>query len=133
MPLLPYQHRRALGAHRDIAGAGGQIAAVIPDRQPFATEFKRDAHGDLPILIDIDNGYAMSLGLTFWVGDEMKQMMLDADYDVANFQGNDSWLLPIPATFVVGRDGKVTAKFIDPDYRKRMSLDELLVALHENI
>ena len=120
-------------AHRDIAEAGGQIAAVIPDRQPFATEFKRDAHGDLPILIDIDNGYAMSLGLTFWVGDEMKQMMLDADYDVANFQGNNSWLLPIPATFVVGRDGKVTARFIDPDYRKRMSLDELLVALHENI
>ena len=75
----------------------------------------------------------MSLGLTFWVGDEMKQMMLDADYDVANFQGNDLWLLAIWATFVVGRDGKVTARFIDPDYRKRMSLDELLVALHENI
>jgi peroxiredoxin len=120
------------GAHRDIAQAGGQVAAIIPDRQAFAMEFKKDAHGNVPILIDIDNGYAMSLGLTFWVGDELKRMMLDADFDVADFQGNESWLLPIPATFVIGRDGKVTARFIDPDFRKRMTIEDLLAALHES-
>jgi hypothetical protein len=37
--------------------------------------------------------------------------------------------LPIPATFVVGTDGLIKARFIDPDYRKRMDLDELLAAL----
>jgi peroxiredoxin len=120
-------------ARREIAETGGQVAAIIPDRQPFVMEFKRDAHSDLPILIDIDNAYAMSLGLAFWVGDEMKRAMLDANYDVANFQGNDAWLLPIPATFVVGRDGKITARFIDPDYRRRMTTEELLTALREGI
>jgi peroxiredoxin len=120
-------------ALRDTAHGRGQIAAIIPDRQAFATEFKKDAHGRVPILIDIDNGYAMSLGLTFWVGDEMKRMMLDAGRDLPKFQGNDSWLLPIPATFVIGRDGKVTARFIDPDYRKRVTIEELLTALQENV
>ena len=38
-------------------------------------------------------------------------------------------MLPIPATFIVGRDGVVKARHIDPDYRKRMDLDELLAAL----
>ena len=38
-------------------------------------------------------------------------------------------MLPIPATFVVGTDGIVKARFVDPDYRKRMEIDELFVAL----
>jgi peroxiredoxin len=37
--------------------------------------------------------------------------------------------MPIPATFVVGRDGVVTARFIDPDYRNRMTIADLLAAL----
>ena len=51
--------------------------------------------------------------------------------DVANYQGNQTWVLPIPATFVVARDGRVTARFIDPDYRNRMTIEDLLAALKE--
>jgi peroxiredoxin len=45
------------------------------------------------------------------------------------YQGNDSWMLPIPATFVVGKDGRVKARFVDPDYRKRMTIEEVIAAL----
>src|SRR6266436_2900666 len=45
-----------------------------------------------------------------------------------NFHGNDGWVLPIPATFVVGRDGLVKARFVDPDFRKRMEIDDLIAA-----
>jgi len=38
-------------------------------------------------------------------------------------------MLPIPATFVVGRDGLVRARFTDPDFRRRMTVEELLNAL----
>jgi peroxiredoxin len=38
-------------------------------------------------------------------------------------------MLPIPATFVIARDGIVTARFIDPDFRRRMSVEELIAAL----
>jgi hypothetical protein len=38
-------------------------------------------------------------------------------------------MLPIPATFVIGTDGQVRARFVDPDYRKRMSIEDLLDAL----
>ena len=48
---------------------------------------------------------------------------------MASFHGNDSWVLPIPATFVVGRDGIVKARFVDPDFRKRMEIDDLVTAL----
>jgi peroxiredoxin len=49
--------------------------------------------------------------------------------DLEIYHGVGSWFLPIPATFVVGTDGLIKARSIDPDYRKRMDLDELLAAL----
>ena len=49
--------------------------------------------------------------------------------DLPAYQGNDGWVLPIPATFVVGRDARVVARFIDPDYRHRMAVEDLLAAL----
>jgi peroxiredoxin len=48
---------------------------------------------------------------------------------MAGFHGNDGWVLPMPATIVVGRDGVVKARFVDPDFRKRMEIDDLLAAL----
>jgi peroxiredoxin len=38
-------------------------------------------------------------------------------------------MLPIPATFVVGIDGIIKARFVDPDYRKRMAIEALLAAM----
>jgi hypothetical protein len=67
-----------------------------------------------PILTDINNGYALSLNLTIWLGGEMQEMM-QRRLNLPAFQGNDSWMLPIPATFVVRRDGLIRARFIDPD------------------
>ena len=38
-------------------------------------------------------------------------------------------MLPIPATFVVGTEAIIKARHVDPDYRRRMEVDELLAAL----
>jgi hypothetical protein len=38
-------------------------------------------------------------------------------------------MLPIPATFVVGQDGLIRARFIDPDYRNRMMISDMLAAM----
>jgi len=50
---------------------------------------------------------------------------------MAGFHGNDGWLLPIPATFVIRRDGTVQARFVDPDFRRRMAIEDLLAALKD--
>ena len=118
-------------AQHQVAAAGGQIAAIMPDRQHYAAELQAESDANFPILTDFENGYAMSLGLAFWVGAEMQDLMCQAGWDVAPSQGSDTWLLPIPATFVVGTDGIVTARFVDPDYRKRMAIEDLLAALRD--
>jgi peroxiredoxin len=115
-------------AHKQIASDGAQIVAIMPDRQKFSHELKVHGRIPFPILTDMDNGYALSLNLAIWLGAEMQKMMAGRQ-DLPAFQGNSSWMLPIPATFVVGRDGIIRARFVDPDYRKRMAVDDLLKAL----
>jgi hypothetical protein len=68
------------------------------------------------VLTDMDLGYALSLGLVFWVGQKIMDMYRGFGIDLAQFQGNGGWFLPIPATLVVGRDGRVKARFVDPDF-----------------
>jgi peroxiredoxin len=62
-------------------------------------------------------------------GREIREIYERYGIDLPRFQANECWLLPIPATIVVGSDGRVKARFVDPDFRHRMPLDELLAAL----
>jgi len=114
--------------HSIIAEAKGQVICIMPDRQPFAIEFKREA-SPFQVLIDMDNGYALSLNLAIWIGLDLERLLTSYGRTLPDYQGNDSWMLPIPATFVVGRDGFIRARFIDPDFRRRMTVEELLDAL----
>jgi peroxiredoxin len=82
-----------------------------------------------PVLTDIDNGYALSLNLAVWVGEEMQKILESGGRKVPEYQGNQAWVMPIPATFVIARNGIVKARFIDPDYRKRVTVEDLLAAL----
>ena len=113
----------------EVAARGGQIVAITPELQEFAAELKSDAKASFPILTDVNNGYALALNLAIWINDEKRGAMTDAGWDISPYQGSKCWILPIPATFVVGGDGRVKARFVDPDYRKRMGIDDILTAL----
>ena len=112
-----------------IAALGARMVAIVPESGPFAAEMKFDSKVKFPILSDMDNGYALSLNLAVWVDGDMKELMQQIGRDLSRYQGNDSWILPIPATFVVDTDGRIMARFIDPDYRKRMAVEDLIDAL----
>lgn len=121
----------ALAQARDeLLAMGAQIVAITPDLQRFAVTLQADAQvKPFPILTDVDNGYALSLNLAIFVGLEMEAYMKEAGWDIAPYQGNDAWVLPIPATFAIGRDGIIRARFVDPDYRKRMAIEDIIDAL----
>lgn len=116
-------------AQARIADAGASMVAIVPDREQFAAEMKSDSKAAFPILTDMDNGYAMSLNLAIWVGEEMESYIKMRGHALPAYHGNESWTLPIPATFVVGQDGRIKARFVDPDYRRRMEIEDLLAAL----
>jgi peroxiredoxin len=116
-------------AYPNIRLRGAELVAITPEIEKFNAELKAASGAPFPVLSDMDNGYAMMLNLAFYVGDEKRKNMAAAGWDITPFNDSDAWTLPIPATFVVGRDGVVKTRFIDPDYRKRMNVDDILAAL----
>ena len=116
-------------AEKEVAAEHRHVAAIVPDRRKFAVWLRSEAKAPFPVLTDIDNGYAMTLDLAFYVGDELKHMMVSSGWDPSVSQGTDNWMLPIPATFIIGTDGIIHARFIDPDYRMRMAIEDLVAAL----
>jgi peroxiredoxin len=126
-PYCRLNVRAVIQAQDRIKALGAETVAIVPETQPYAEKFKSEANAPFPVLTDLDNGYALSLNLAIWLGSEIQQLL--SYQDMSSFHGNDGWVLPIPATFVVGRDGLVKARFVDPDFRKRMEIDDLIDAL----
>jgi peroxiredoxin len=118
-------------AQDSIAALGGRIVAIMPETQKYSRQFKSDSSAPFPVLTDLDNGYALSLNLAIWVGAEIQRLL--SYLDISHFQGANDWMLPIPATFVVGGDGLVKARFVDPDFRNRMEIDDLVAAVRSAI
>lgn len=112
-----------------IGRVGAQIVAITPETQGYSRKLKSESGAPFPILTDLDNGYALSLDLAIWLDAEIQRLL--SYQDMARFHGNEGWMLPIPAVFVVGRDGLVRARFVDPDFRKRMEIDDLVKALED--
>lgn len=128
-PFCKIELRTIARFHDEIASHGGRVVSILPDRQQFTDQLRRDTHDALTILTDIDNGYALSLGLVMWLGDRIKELMMGRGHHLESYHGNDGWYVPLPATFVVGRDGRVVARHVDPEFRGRMEIDEILAAL----
>lgn len=126
-PYCRLNMRAVIQAEARIKAMDAQIVAIMPETQAFTGQFKADSQAPFPMLTDLDNGYALSINLAIWLGTEIQRLL--SYQDMAKFHGNDGWMLPIPAVFVVGHDGVVKARFVDPDFRKRMEIDDLLAAL----
>lgn len=121
---------RALArAYPYIAAAGADVVSVTPELGLHARHLQAKHSLPFTVLTDVDLMYAFSLGLVFWVGDTIKEMYRQFGIDLEQFQGNGGWLLPIPATLIVGRDGHVKARFVDPDFRHRMKTEDILAAV----
>jgi peroxiredoxin len=71
----------------------------------------------------------LSLGLVVWIGEHLKALMKGRGFHLETYHGNDGWFIPVPATFVVGKDRVVLARCVDPDFRRRMEIAEILQAL----
>ena len=128
-PYCRLNVRAVIKAYDRINALGADVVAIMPETQEYAIKFKAEADAPFRVLTDLDNGYALSLNLAIWLGAEIERLL--SYLDMTSFHGNDGWVLPIPAAFVIGRDGVVKARFVDPDFRRRMAIEDLLAALKD--
>jgi peroxiredoxin len=83
----------------------------------------------LTVLTDPLNGVGLQYGLIFRMPDVLRHALLAVGVDLSHIYGTDAWLLPIPATYVIGSDGLITLAHIDPDFSHRLDPDTILTQL----
>ena len=128
-PYCRLETRALAGAQGRFAGLGAGVVSIVPERAEYVRRMRRANGLEFPVLCDIDVGYALTLGLVIWIGEEVSRRYLEAGIDLALFHGGTGQVLPVPATFVVGADGLVKACYVDPDFRQRMAMEDIEAAL----
>jgi peroxiredoxin len=112
----------------EIVAAGASLVAVSPQtaKQAF---FMHDQHKlAFPLLVDAHNSLARQFGLVYRVPEEQQALYSRTFVNLPFTNGDSSWELPIPATFVIDREGIILFASANEDYADRPEpLDVLAV------
>ena len=110
----------ALGEQFDaIRAAGGDIVSITPETAKYTGQLKQHLNSPLRFLSDIDNGYSLELGIAMPISRDVRALLEPLGIDLALYQKNDAWFVPLPAIFVVDGQGTVQLSYVNPDYRQR--------------
>jgi peroxiredoxin len=116
----------------EIERAGAMLVAISPQtaKQSF---FMRDQHKlRFPLLSDAGNNVARQFGLTYRVPPEQQAIYQRAFVNLPFVNGDESWELPIPATYIFDRDGTVVYVSANEDYAERPEPVDVLSVLGAN-
>lgn len=98
----------------------------------LSRETREDIDGlDYTILSDANARAAVALGIAFKASDATIQRRLDKGQDIERSSMKRHGVLPVPAVFVIDRGGLITFAYANPDYRTRLSVDDLVAAASE--
>jgi peroxiredoxin len=113
-----------------IEQAGAMLVAISPQtvKQSF---FMRDQHKlKFPLLSDAHNEVARQFRLTYRVPEQQEAVYRRAFVNLPFTNGDESWELPIPATYILDRDGTVLYASANEDYTERPEPSEMVSVLY---
>ena len=113
----------------EIEKAGASLVAISPQtvKQSY---FMRDQHKlRFPLLSDAGNQVARQFGLTYRVPPVQEAIYRRAFVNLPFTNGDESWELPIPATYILDRDGTVLYSSANEDYTGRPEPGDIVAAL----
>lgn len=113
----------------EIRAAGAALVAVSPETPDHATDTQTRHALDFEVLSDVGGAVCEAFGLRFELPERLRPIYARIGIDVPAYNGDTTFTLPIPATYVIDRDGVIRFDFVDIDYRRRLEPDELLRAL----
>lgn len=115
--------------HEAICELGGEIVSITPETAVWNRQLIRRLNAPFHFLTDIDNGYALELGLAVPISTAVHKVYDKGGINLGLYQNNGGWMLPIPATFVVNADGYVRFSYVNADFRKRIDPTDILTTL----
>jgi len=113
----------------EIAGRGASLVAISPQTAANSRKSQRDNKLGFPILSDVRSEVANAFGIRFALPDYLVETYKTFKNDLPAFNNDPSWVLPMPARYVIGTDGIIAYSEVNPDYTQRPDPSELLPVL----
>ena len=113
----------------EIEELGGALVAVSPETPEHTANALTRFSFSFYLLSDRGNALARKVGLVYQLPPEMQSEFRKANICLPVVNGDDSWELPVPATYLVGQEGVIRDAFVDVDYYHRKDPRELITEL----
>jgi peroxiredoxin len=110
---------------------GGALVAISPQSAANSRKSARQNELSFPILSDHGNEVAAAFGLRYHLPDYLIELYKQLGNDLPLVNGEPSWTLPIPARYVIGRDGVILYAGLNADYTQRPEPEDMLPALRQ--
>ncbi|GFO68045.1 alkyl hydroperoxide reductase [Geomonas limicola] len=81
------------------------------------------------VLSDAGNQVARQFGLVYQVPEAIRPIYTSLGTDLPAYNGDASWELPIPGTFLIGADRRILLSYADSDPRNRLEPSTIIEAL----
>lgn len=113
----------------EIQKRGATLLALSPQTEPNSRKSQRQNSLTFPILSDAKGAVAAAFGLKFTLPDYLVDLYKSFGNDLPANNADDEWALPMPARYIIGRDGIIRYAEVNPDYTKRPDPSVLLPVL----
>ncbi len=99
---------------------GANLVAISPQLPDQTLDLIANANLEFEVLYDAGNTTARDFGLVFTLAEELRPVYAGFGIDLPAANGDDSFELPIPATYVIARDGTIMYDFVDINHTNRL-------------
>jgi peroxiredoxin len=113
----------------EIAARDASLVAISPQTAANSRKSQRDNKLSFPILSDSKSEVANAFGIRFALPGYLVDLYKSFKNDLPAFNDDPSWVLPMPARYVIGTDGSIAYSEVNPDYTRRPDPTELLPVL----
>ena len=117
--------------YQQIQEFGASLVAVSPQTVHQSSLMADQHHFRFPLLCDAENKVARQFGLVYPVPEYQQEIYRRVFINLPFVNGDSSWELPIPATYVIDRDSTILYANVNPDYRARPEPSEILQFLSQ--
>lgn len=108
---------------------GATLIGISPELPDNSLDTMEKHNLQFEVLSDVGNKIADQYGLVMKVPEIIRPLYLDWGLDLPKFNGEDTWELPIPATYVINRNGKIIKAYVNKNYTERMEPTDIIKAL----
>ncbi|HSA90562.1 MAG TPA: peroxiredoxin-like family protein [Burkholderiales bacterium] len=128
-PYCNLQLRAYQRALPELRSLGASLVAVSPEAPDKSLSTAQKNALEFEVLSDVRGEAGRAYRLLFELSDELKTLYAAGGNDLARWNADGEWHLPMPATYVIGADGRVALAYVDAEYRNRLEPAQVLSAL----